>query len=124
MDDKEKFVIEDLLQYGEVRNLDWVADFRYSNRFFPKETTEALHSLMHSRERRHPLLEFHKQEQLIVKRQRLAVLRELSKKGWIESYWSGTGEGGLLILGTNRIKKYRLTTFGKNAYYQYNYSEN
>lgn len=103
---KEEFILSDLEKYGSQSSWDWEADYRFAQQFYP-EHEELIRKITYGgapagiRINAH----FHTAANK-VKQNRLAVLRMLVKKGFVVSYWNGTGEGGALLFGVNRVKVY------------------
>lgn len=85
---------------------DWEADLWFAEAIHDQTAVECLRDVMKS------LAPFpirdavRKHTTEHVRLRRLRALRKLVKRGVVESYWHGTGEGSLL--GVNRIRTYAL----------------
>jgi hypothetical protein len=108
----EQIILDDMRGDNPTRSQsawDWEADYRFAKAIGAKHEIEILAALLKSAALFTVQIAVHKVHITKVKQRRLRALRNLEKRGLVESHWIGTGPGGYSEFGVRRNKGWWIT---------------
>ena len=106
--DDAKLILEDMRDGNPHAAWDWESDARFAKAVGDTEAIQFFAELLRSKAPWPHTITAHKIMGKKIKARRLRALRYLARHGYIDTWWRGTGPGGMNDFGVRRNRCYVL----------------